>query len=40
MMLGIYDAFGYGVGYDVPFKERYRLIKNAGFESVMIWWSD
>lgn len=35
-MTGIYDCFG----YDVPFSERYKLIKNAGFDSVMLWWSD
>lgn len=37
---GIYDCFGYGPGYDVSFEERYRLIKNAGFDCVMLWWSD
>lgn len=35
-MLGIYDCFG----YDVPFENRYQLIKAAGFDSVMLWWSD
>ncbi|MDE6763603.1 MAG: sugar phosphate isomerase/epimerase [Oscillospiraceae bacterium] len=35
-MIGIYDCFG----YDVPFSERYRLIKYAGFDCVMLWWSD
>ncbi|MGN0972621.1 MAG: sugar phosphate isomerase/epimerase family protein [Aristaeellaceae bacterium] len=39
-MTGIYDCFGYGEGYDVPFPERYRLIREAGFDSVMLWWSD
>ena len=39
-MTGIYDCFGYGPGYDVPFTERYRLIKDAGFDCVMLWWSD
>ena len=39
-MTGIYDCFGYGTGYDVPFSERYRLIKAAGFDCVMLWWSD
>lgn len=39
-MIGIYDCFGYGLGYDVPFSERYKLIKNAGFDCVMLWWSD
>lgn len=39
-MIGIYDCFGYGHGYDVSFEERYRLIKNAGFDCVMLWWSD
>lgn len=39
-MTGIYDCFGYGAGYDVPFEERYKMIKNAGFDCVMLWWSD
>lgn len=39
-MIGIYDCFGYGPGYDVSFQERYRLIKKAGFDCVMLWWSD
>ena len=39
-MTGIYDCFGYGPGYDVPFDERYRLIRKAGFDCVMLWWSD
>ena len=39
-MTGIYDCFGYGPGYDVPFRERYQLIKDAGFDCVMLWWSD
>lgn len=39
-MLGIYDCFGYGGSFDVPFAERYRLIKSAGFDCVMLWWSD
>ena len=39
-MTGIYDCFGYGPGYDVPFRERYKLIKDAGFGCVMLWWSD
>ena len=39
-MIGIYDCFGYGEGYEVSFEERYKLIKNAGFDCVMLWWSD
>ena len=39
-MVGIYDCFGYGGSFDVPFEERYRLIKMAGFDCVMLWWSD
>lgn len=39
-MIGIYDCFGYGTGYDVSFEERYKLIKRAGFDCVMLWWSD
>lgn len=39
-MIGIYDCFGYGSGYDVLFEERYRMIKAAGFDCVMLWWSE
>ena len=39
-MLGIYDCFGYGGSFNVPFEERYRLIKLVGFDCVMLWWSD
>lgn len=39
-MIGIYDCFGYGPGYEVSFEERYRLIKAAGFDCVMLWWSE
>lgn len=39
-MIGIYDCFGYGGSYDVSFEERYKLIKKAGFDCVMLWWSD
>ena len=39
-MIGIYDCFGYGPGYDVSFVKRYKLIKDAGFDCVMLWWSD
>lgn len=39
-MTGIYDCFGYGLGYDVSFAKRYKLIKDAGFDCVMLWWSD
>lgn len=35
-MITIYDWFG----YEVPIKERYRLIKEAGFDGVLLWWSD
>ena len=39
-MLGIYDCFGYDGSFNVPFEERYRLIKLVGFDCVMLWWSD
>ena len=39
-MIGIYGCFGYGPGYDVPFGERYKRIREAGFDCVMLWWSD
>lgn len=29
-MVGIYDCFGYGVGYDVSFEERYKLLPFDG----------
>lgn len=35
-MTAIYDWFG----YDLPIRERYRLIREAGFDGVMLWWSD
>ena len=36
MELGICSAFG----YKLTFEERIKLIKDAGFESVMIWWGE
>jgi L-ribulose-5-phosphate 3-epimerase len=35
-MITIYDWFG----YELPIKERYQLIKEAGFDGVLLWWSD
>ena len=35
-MIAIFDWFG----YKLPIKERYRLIRQAGFDGVMLWWSD
>lgn len=35
-MITIYDWFG----YDLTIKERYQLIKEAGFDGVLLWWSD
>ena len=35
-MITIYDWFG----YELPIKERYRLIKEAGFDGILLWWSD
>lgn len=35
-MLAIYDWFG----YDLPIAQRYVKIKEAGFDSVLLWWSD
>lgn len=35
-MIAIYDWFG----YEMPIKERYRLIKETGFDGVLLWWSD
>lgn len=35
-MVGIYDWFG----YEVPIRDRYKLIKEAGFDNVLLWWSD
>ena len=28
-MVGIYDCFGYGGSFDVPFEERYRINKDG-----------
>jgi len=35
-MITIYDWFG----YELPIKERYKLIKAAGFDGVLLWWSN
>ncbi|MFC5529805.1 sugar phosphate isomerase/epimerase family protein [Cohnella yongneupensis] len=35
-MITIYDWFG----YKQPNKELYQLIKEAGFDGVLLWWSD
>lgn len=35
-MLSIYDWFG----YEVPIGDRYTLIKEAGFDGVLLWWGD
>ena len=35
-MTSIYNAFGYAIDW----QERYRLIRAAGFDGVMLWWSD
>lgn len=34
--LGIFDWFS----YDLPFEDRLSLIRNAGFETVMLWWDN
>lgn len=35
-MITIYDWFG----YELPIKERYKLIKEIGFDGVLLWWSE
>lgn len=35
-MISIYDWFG----YELPIGERYKLIKEAGFDGVLLWWSE
>lgn len=35
-MITIYDWFG----YELPINVRYQLIKKAGFDGVLLWWSD
>jgi L-ribulose-5-phosphate 3-epimerase len=35
-VITIYDWFG----YPLPNKERFQLIKEAGFHGVLLWWSD
>lgn len=34
-MISIYDWFG----YNVPIEDRYKYIKAAGFDGVLLWWS-
>lgn len=34
-MISIYDWFG----YEVAIQDRYKLIKEAGFDGVLLWWS-
>lgn len=36
LMFTIYDWFG----YQLPNKERFQLIKEVGFDGVLLWWSD
>ncbi len=35
-MITIYDWFG----YDLKVEERYKMIKEAGFDGVLLWWSE
>ena len=35
-MINIYNWFGYAL----PITDRYRLIKEVGFDGVLLWWSD
>lgn len=35
-MITIFDYFG----YDTPYKERYKVIKEVGFDGVLLFWSD
>lgn len=35
-MIEIYDWFG----YDVSIRDKYKFIKEAGFDNVMLWWSE
>jgi len=35
-MLSIYDWFG----YDLPMRDRYRRIREAGFDGVLMWWGE
>ncbi|MNJ38342.1 fructoselysine 3-epimerase [compost metagenome] len=36
LMITIYDWFG----YELPIKERYQLIKETGFDGILLWWSE
>lgn len=36
IMITIYDWFG----YEMSIEDRYRLIKEAGFDGVLLWWSE
>lgn len=35
-MVSIYDWFG----YEIADEDRYRLIKEAGFDGILLWWSE
>ena len=35
-MITIYDWFG----YELPMEMRYQLIKEAGFDGVLLWWGE
>lgn len=35
-MITIFDWFG----YDVPYKKCYQIIKEAGFDGVLLYWSN
>lgn len=35
-MISIYDWFG----YELPMRERYQFIREAGFDGVLLWWSE
>lgn len=34
-----YSVFSW-FGYPIPMEERFKLIKSAGFDGVLLWWSD
>ncbi|MED5016761.1 sugar phosphate isomerase/epimerase [Paenibacillus chibensis] len=35
-MISIYDWFG----YELPMRDRYQFIREAGFDGVLLWWSE
>ena len=39
MLGGLYATIYDWFGYSIPIKQRYELIKKAGFDGILMWWS-